>query len=112
MQSNRCHTMSTKASQFTGSIPHHYDVHLGPVIFEEYASHLVGQILHLNPESVLELAAGTGILTRRLRNALHEDCKLIASDLNMPMLEIARKKFRESEKVQFLSIIVIKRGGL
>ena len=50
---------------------------------------------------VLELAAGTGIVTRRLRDLLPREARLIATDLNPPMLEVARGKFRTVEAVEF-----------
>lgn len=40
----------------------------------------------------LELACGTGILTRKLRAALPPESELIASDLNEAMLEYARRR--------------------
>jgi ubiquinone/menaquinone biosynthesis C-methylase UbiE len=49
----------------------------------------------------LELAAGTGIVTRRLRDLLPRDARLIATDLNPPMLEVARGKFGADEAVEF-----------
>jgi SAM-dependent methyltransferase len=39
---------------------------------------------------VLELACGTGIVTRRLREALPASATLVATDLNDPMVEYAR----------------------
>src|SRR5262252_9149444 len=50
---------------------------------------------------VLETGAGTGIVTRRLRDLLPVTTRLIATDLNPPMLEIARKKFRSDEPIEF-----------
>jgi len=50
---------------------------------------------------VLETAAGTGIVTRKLRDALAKDARLTATDLNPPMLEVARAKFRAGEQVEF-----------
>jgi SAM-dependent methyltransferase len=52
-------------------------------------------------ERVLETAAGTGIVTRRLRDLLPRGAHLIATDLNPPMLEVARQKFRPDEAVEF-----------
>jgi len=48
---------------------------------------------------VLETGAGTGIVTRRLRDLLPATTKLFATDLNPPMLDVARKKFRPDEPV-------------
>lgn len=93
--------MSTQASQFVGSIPENYDTGLVPHIFVGYADDLAGRVSSLGPKSVLELAAGTGIVTRKLRDALSDDCDLLASDLNPPMLEVAKLKFEPGERVSF-----------
>jgi ubiquinone/menaquinone biosynthesis C-methylase UbiE len=53
------------------------------------------------PARVLETAAGTGIVTRRLRDQLPAGVRLTATDLNPQMLEIARTKFRPGEQVEF-----------
>ena len=50
---------------------------------------------------VYELAAGTGIVTRRLRDLLPGEAQLTATDLNPPMLGVARRKFRPDAKVDF-----------
>jgi SAM-dependent methyltransferase len=50
---------------------------------------------------VLETAAGTGVVTRQLRDFLPASAHLTATDLNPPMLEIARAKFRPDEQVDF-----------
>lgn len=91
--------MNEKAARFTGSIPENYDRGLGSVLFQNWADDLSRRAASLNPTNVLELAAGTGILTRQLRNVLPAGCKLIATDLNSPMLEVAKRKFRPEEKV-------------
>ena len=53
------------------------------------------------PGKVLELAAGSGIVTRHVRDALPGDVAITASDLNAPMLEVAQAKFAADEKVVF-----------
>jgi SAM-dependent methyltransferase len=50
---------------------------------------------------VLETAAGTGIVTRLLRDLLPAEAHLTATDLNPPMLAVARRKFRADESVEF-----------
>lgn len=92
--------MTKQASRFIGSIPEHYDRYLGPRIFLEFALQLCAKTAALQPDSVLELAAGTGILTRQLRDALPGPCSLTATDLNPPMLEQARTKFEDHESVR------------
>ena len=91
--------MVDQAAQFIGSIPENYDRGLGPHIFVDYADDLTRRVTAASPQSVLELAAGTGIVTRKLRDSLPAETQLIASDLNPPMLEIARSKFRPHEAV-------------
>jgi ubiquinone/menaquinone biosynthesis C-methylase UbiE len=93
--------MSDPAAQFVGSIPENYDTELGPRIFFDYADDLSTRVTGRNPQTVLELAAGTGILTRRLRDGLSTDAELVVSDLNPPMLEVAKTKFQAKERVQF-----------
>jgi ubiquinone/menaquinone biosynthesis C-methylase UbiE len=93
--------MSDQASQFVGSIPENYDKGLGPHIFVDYAADLARRVAAAKPARVLEIAAGTGIVTRMLRDALPASSNLVASDLNAPMLEIARQKFKAGEKIEF-----------
>jgi SAM-dependent methyltransferase len=93
--------MTDQASRFTGSIPAHYDHCLGPHLFIDYAADLARRATACKPDRVLELAAGTGIVTRLLRDALPSTAELIASDLNPPMLDIARRKFAGGEKIEF-----------
>jgi SAM-dependent methyltransferase len=79
---------------FTGSVPEYYHRYLGPLLFTGYAGDLAGRLrpLPANDASVLELAAGTGILTERLRSRLPADVRLTATDLNAPMLEVAQRR--------------------
>lgn len=93
--------MSSEAAAFVGTIPKHYDAGLGPVIFADFADDLARRVASDAPSRVLETAAGTGILTRRLRDLLPATTYLTATDLNPPMLEVARAKFRPGEQVDF-----------
>lgn len=93
-----------ESARFVGSIPENYDRGLGPHIFEDYAEDLARRVVGLNPRSVLELAAGTGIVSRHLRDLLPLDCELVASDLNEPMLKVAKAKFHIAERVRFEQI--------
>ncbi len=93
--------MNDQAARFVGSIPENYDRGLGPVLFAGWAEDVARLVAGLNPASVLELAAGTGIVTRKLRDELADDYKLVATDLNTPMLEIAQTKFQQNESVRF-----------
>ena len=74
---------------FAGSIPEIYDTCLVPLIFEPYAQDLARRLVALRPRRVLEVAAGTGVVTRALCAALPAGAEIIATDLNPPMLERA-----------------------
>ena len=91
--------MKSAFAQFDGGIPDNYDEHLGPNIFVDYAADLAHRVEKLKPQKVLELAAGTGIVTRLLRDTLDDQCDLTATDLNDPMIDVARKKFRDDERI-------------
>jgi ubiquinone/menaquinone biosynthesis C-methylase UbiE len=93
--------MTNDASKFVGSIPEYYDACLGPRIFEGFAADLAGRVARTGARSVLELAAGTGIMTRKLRDGLSPSSELVATDLNGPMLDSARPKFADKESVRF-----------
>jgi SAM-dependent methyltransferase len=93
--------MIKQAVRFVGAIPANYDSGLVPHLFADYAVDLARRAAAAKPSRVLEIAAGTGIVTRMLRDALPDSTYLLASDLNPPMLEIARQKFRADERVEF-----------
>jgi SAM-dependent methyltransferase len=93
--------MSSDAARFVGNIPEHYDRGLGPVIFADYAAEMARRAAACKPARLLETAAGTGIVTRQLRDMLPAGARITATDLNPPMLDSARAKFRPGEEVQF-----------
>jgi SAM-dependent methyltransferase len=71
---------------FTGSIPEWYERAMVPLFFEPCAADLAPRIAALRPRRVLELACGTGALTRALARALPPEVEIVATDLNGPML--------------------------
>jgi ubiquinone/menaquinone biosynthesis C-methylase UbiE len=81
--------MDTTDKVFAGSIPELYNRFLVPLIFEPYAADLAGRIAGTKPQHVLETAAGTGVLTRALASRLPENVRIVATDLNQPMLDHA-----------------------
>ena len=93
--------MGTDATRFAGTIPAHYDRHLGPMIFADFAADMARRVAALDPARVLETAAGTGIVTRRLRDLLPAGAHVTATDLAPPMLDAARAKFAPGEQVEF-----------
>lgn len=86
-------TMQESDKVFTGSIPRLYQEHLVPMIFESYAVDLAQRLasaLSAKPNAkVLELAAGTGVVTRHLAALLPTGTSITATDLNPAMLAIA-----------------------
>jgi len=84
--------MVDESAKFQGSVPLFFDRFLGNFAFEPFAADLVRRLAVGRDGRVLELACGTGILTRRLRAAMPKDAQLVATDLNEPMIEYARSK--------------------
>jgi ubiquinone/menaquinone biosynthesis C-methylase UbiE len=84
---------------FQGAVPENYDRYLGPVIFEPWAEDLVLRLAGKKYERVLEIACGTGIVTRRLRDALPATTEIVATDLNSDMFQFAKPKFGKNENV-------------
>lgn len=76
-------------SLFAGSIPQFYEQHMVPLIFEPYAADLASRVALRKPSSVLEIAAGTGVVTRRLASTLATSVPIVATDLNQAMLDQA-----------------------
>lgn len=74
---------------FGGSIPRLYDAHLVPMIFQPYAADLARRLASRALDRVLELAAGTGVVTRALSASLPDRVSIVATDLNQPMLDLA-----------------------
>lgn len=86
---------------FEGDIPENYDRYLGPVIFEPYARDLVERLAPRKPKSILEVAGGTGIVTRHLHNEFGRAAQIVATDLNPGMLEFARKQFADPFNIEW-----------
>jgi ubiquinone/menaquinone biosynthesis C-methylase UbiE len=93
--------MNNKNAQFAGSIPATYDRYLGPMFFQPYAEDLAARLEVGDNSSVLEVACGTGIVTRILRDRLPATTRLIATDLNEPMIKHATAKFSEKDAIEW-----------
>ncbi|MGN6187166.1 MAG: class I SAM-dependent methyltransferase [Thermoanaerobaculia bacterium] len=91
----------TNVTRFAGSVPEKYDRYMGPIFFEPYAADLVNRLHASAGMRVLELACGTGIVTRRLRDVLPEDATLVATDLNEGMIKQAVRKFGANERIEW-----------
>src|SRR6202795_4206724 len=74
---------------FAGSIPTFYETYLVPLLFEPYAADLVNRLASRSLGRVLEVAAGTGVVTRALASLLPGHVSIVAPNLNQPMLDQA-----------------------
>jgi SAM-dependent methyltransferase len=81
--------MESGDSAFAGSIPALYDRYLGPALFDPYAADLARRAADLAAGAVLEMAAGTGRVTRVLARVLPANVSITATDLNQAMLDFA-----------------------
>lgn len=77
---------------FAGSVPENYDRYMVPLIFEAYAADLAQRAASLSPSAVLEVAAGTGVVTRALAAKLSAGAGYTVTDLNQPMLDYATSR--------------------
>jgi ubiquinone/menaquinone biosynthesis C-methylase UbiE len=81
--------MSETDRVFAGSIPENYDRYLVPLIFESFARDIARRAAALSPKTILETAAGSGVVTRALTPRLSPDASYVVTDLNQPMLDYA-----------------------
>lgn len=87
-------------NSFAGSIPDIYDNTLVPLIFEPYANDLAHRLTAFRPANILEVAAGTGVVTRAMAKALPES-RIVATDLNQPMLDRAASRQKQNERLSW-----------
>src|SRR4030095_9683792 len=95
--------MADRDAAFVGTIPEHYDRHLGPLLFHDMADEMAARLDVPPGARVLETACGTGIVTRRLLGRLGERGHLVATDLNAPMLAHAATRLPPSARLHTLS---------
>ena len=86
---------------FAGSIPENYDRYMVPLIFEPFAADLAQRAASLSPSAVLEIAAGTGVVTRALAPKLSPDASYIVTDLNQPMLDYAASRQAPDSRIEW-----------
>ena len=71
-------------------MPELYERYMVPLIFQPYTDDLVTRLAGLDVASVLEVAAGTGVVTRAMASRLPESVRITATDLNPPMIDYAQ----------------------
>jgi ubiquinone/menaquinone biosynthesis C-methylase UbiE len=91
--------MSESDKVFTGAIPDIYDRFLVPLIFKGYAADLARRVAALGPGSVLETAAGSGVVTRALAPLLGKEARYAVTDLNQPMLDRAAQQQPRDDRI-------------
>jgi SAM-dependent methyltransferase len=91
--------MSEPTLSYKESIPGIYERYLGPYIFEPFAVYITGRIKG-SPQRVLEIAAGTGRVTKHIAERIGKEATLIATDINPAMLDIARQQV-DATNVEF-----------
>lgn len=84
--------MKATYSQFEGTVPANYDRYLGPLFFEPYALDLAQRAGSIHVTNVLEIACGTGRVTKHLMAQLPPSATLTATDLNADMLAVAKQR--------------------
>jgi ubiquinone/menaquinone biosynthesis C-methylase UbiE len=79
---------STSPPPFDEGVAELYQTLLVPILFEPYAAEMAIVADRSKPGSVLEIAAGTGALTRALRATLDPPTEIVATDLSQAMIDI------------------------
>ena len=82
---------SSLDTAFTGSVAQFYERYMVPLIFEPYAVDIAKRVALAAPDRVLELACGTGVVTRQLAVMLGASADILATDLNPAMIEEAAR---------------------
>ena len=93
--------MAESDKVFAGSIPKFYDTLMVPLIFEAYAADLAELVAASSPGSVLETAAGSGVVTRALAPRLGADARYVVTDLNQPMLDYAATRQGPDSRIEW-----------
>jgi SAM-dependent methyltransferase len=82
--------MQNPSQGFTG--PRSYDEEMGPYTFGPFAQELATCLPDGFTGELLELACGTGLVTRALRRRMAPGARLVATDLSPAMLAYARER--------------------
>ena len=86
---------------FAGSVPENYDRYMVPLIFDAYAADLARRVAALSPGAVLEIAAGTGAVTRALAPMLPPSAGYVVTDLNPAMLDHAAARQPPDSRIRW-----------
>jgi SAM-dependent methyltransferase len=93
--------MSSSDAAFVGSVPENYDRYLASVLFDPYAEDLAVRLPVCDGMRVLEVACGTGLVSRRLVERLAGRGTLVATDLNEAMIAYGRARMPAGAPVEW-----------
>jgi ubiquinone/menaquinone biosynthesis C-methylase UbiE len=96
--------MSETDKVFAGSIPENYDRYMVPLIFEPFAADIAQRAASFSPSVSLEIAAGSGVVTRALAPRLPLDASYIVTDLNRPMLDYAASRQPPDTRIKWRQV--------
>ncbi len=89
---------------FTGSVPQTYHTYLGPMIFDAYARDMARRLTTRANDRILELACGTGIVTKEIARTMPPAATLLATDLNEAMINVARPFLGADPRVSYQAV--------
>lgn len=89
------------SANFAGSIPDFYDTCLGPAWFDAFAEDITNRLSATLSGDLLEIACGTGLVTRRMRDRLDSSHRLTVTDISKAMLDYARAKLGTRQGIEW-----------
>ena len=96
--------MAERSLGFTDTLPAHYDQDLVPILFDGFAEHLVARISIKQGQSLLEVACGSGVVSRKIVERIPDATTLVATDLSLQMVGLAKKVLPETSNTQFVAV--------
>jgi SAM-dependent methyltransferase len=93
--------MTDRNEAFVGAVPENYDRYLGPLLFQGFAADLAGRLPVTSGTRVLEVACGTGLVTRPLLDRLGGGGSLVATDLNEAMIAHGRSRLPAAPNLEW-----------
>ena len=91
---------SVAAAFSTASHSYEKNAHIQRKVVDSFVSDIMTQ--KLKPKSILELGAGTGILTSQLSSRFHQS-KIVATDISLKLLKVLELKYLPSVSTMVLA---------
>ena len=86
---------------YYGPVTENYERYPGALLLEPFAKSMARRVAQLQPQTILELACGTGVATRHMAELLPDSAMIIATDKNPAMLEYAKKSVPKAEGISW-----------